>query len=327
VVRGQPGRPLPHRPASIPTRAIEPHLRAGTACDPVAWNTLRDTGARERPLGRAVEAKNKARRGAGFEEAGKLRDKEKELLAAKRARIARSMSPGVDLFDEVDEEASSRGGCPCGPASPVQAHRGGDASLLRWRTSSTSVIGQEESIRPSRNGPQARRAGLKDPSAPSGSFIFPAVRSGIPICQDPADFLFGDESRSSAGTCPSTWRSTLSAAWSARLPATVRVQELSSSPAVRRSPSAWSCSTRSEKAHPYGFPRSSRSWMMAGSPTPLPLATSSNTVLIMTSNLAPADLLKAHLASAGDFPSATPHEYKVKDALRLTSGPSSSPID
>src|SRR3546814_11872017 len=59
----------------------------------------------ENELAGVVDAKKKAVESQNFEEAGRLRDKEKELLSAKEGKEREIKESGVDLFDEVDEEA------------------------------------------------------------------------------------------------------------------------------------------------------------------------------------------------------------------------------
>ena len=51
------------------------------------------------------EAKKRAVEEQQFEEAGRLRDQEKALLEEKAAKELEVKADGVDLFDEVDEEA------------------------------------------------------------------------------------------------------------------------------------------------------------------------------------------------------------------------------
>src|SRR3546814_5984486 len=59
----------------------------------------------ENELAGVVDAKKKAVESQNFEEAGRLRDKEKELLSAKEGKEREIKESCVDLFDEVDEEA------------------------------------------------------------------------------------------------------------------------------------------------------------------------------------------------------------------------------
>src|SRR3546814_10214055 len=58
----------------------------------------------ENELAGVVDAKKKAVESQNFEEAGRLRDKEKELLSAKEGKEREIKESGVDLFDEVRSE-------------------------------------------------------------------------------------------------------------------------------------------------------------------------------------------------------------------------------
>ena len=51
------------------------------------------------------EAKKRAVEEQRFEEAGRLRDQERALLEERSAKEADVKARGIDLFDEVDEEA------------------------------------------------------------------------------------------------------------------------------------------------------------------------------------------------------------------------------
>src|SRR5699024_12317414 len=59
----------------------------------------------ENQIAQVVQEKKEAVESQDFEAAGALRDKEKELLAQKEAKETEIRESGVDLFDEVDEEA------------------------------------------------------------------------------------------------------------------------------------------------------------------------------------------------------------------------------
>ncbi|MEZ5274111.1 MAG: UvrB/UvrC motif-containing protein [Ilumatobacteraceae bacterium] len=59
----------------------------------------------EAQAGRRAGSQKKAVEEQRFEEAGRLRDQEKSLLEEKATKEAEVKASGVDLFDEVDEEA------------------------------------------------------------------------------------------------------------------------------------------------------------------------------------------------------------------------------
>ncbi len=82
--------------------------------------------------------------------------------------------------------------------------------LLRRRRAHERVIGQEEAVTAPSKAIRRSRAGLKDPKRPGGSFIFlgPSGVGKTELSKTLAEFLFSLRTRSSASTCPSTWRST-----------------------------------------------------------------------------------------------------------------------
>ena len=103
---------------------------------------------------------------------------------------------GVDLFDEVDEEAIAEvlsvwTGIPVYKLTEEET-----AKLLRMETElHKRVIGQEDSIKAVSQAIRRTRAGLKDPKRPPGSFIFlgPSGVGKTELAKTLAEFLFGDE--------------------------------------------------------------------------------------------------------------------------------------
>ena len=131
-----------------------------------------------------------------FEEAGRLRDQEKALLEEKSAKEAEVKASGVDLFDEVDEEAIAEvlsiwTGIPVYKLTEEET-----AKLLRMEDElHKRVIGQESAIRAVSQAVRRTRAGLKDPKRPAGSYIFlgPSGVGKTELAKTLAEFLFGDE--------------------------------------------------------------------------------------------------------------------------------------
>lgn len=108
-----------------------------------------------------------------FEEAARLRDKEKRLIedleVAQREWEKESESI---VFDVVEEDVASviamMSGVPVNKISQNEGHK-----LLKMKEQlSGKVIGQDEAILKLTKAIQRTRAGLKDPSRPIGSFIF-----------------------------------------------------------------------------------------------------------------------------------------------------------
>src|SRR6201982_4107274 len=150
----------------------------------------------ENNISRVQQTKKEAVESQRFEEAGKLRDQEKALLEQKSAKEAEIKSSGVDLFDEVDEEAIAEvlsiwTGIPVYKLTEEET-----AKLLRMEDElHKRVIGQEDAIRAVSQAIRRTRAGLKDPKRPSGSFIFlgPSGVGKHETAKTLAEFLFGDE--------------------------------------------------------------------------------------------------------------------------------------
>ncbi len=145
-----------------------------------------------------VQAKKKeAVEAQRFEEAGRLRDQEKSLLEEKATKETEIKAKGVDLFDEVDEEAIAEvlsiwTGIPVYKLTEEETQK-----LLNMEGElHKRVIGQEDAIRAVSQAIRRTRAGLKDPRRPSGSFIFlgPTGVGKTELAKTLAEFLFGDDS-------------------------------------------------------------------------------------------------------------------------------------
>ena len=127
----------------------------------------------ERKLNDVQEAKKSAVEEQRFEEAGRLRDQEKSLLEEKAAKEREVKAEGVDLFDEVDEEAVAEvlsiwTGIPVYKLTEEETQK-----LLNMEGElHKRIIGQENAIAAVSQSIRRTRAGLKDPKRPSGSFIF-----------------------------------------------------------------------------------------------------------------------------------------------------------
>jgi ATP-dependent Clp protease ATP-binding subunit ClpC len=145
-----------------------------------------------------VQAKKKeAVEAQRFEEAGRLRDQERSLLEEKATKESEIKAKGVDLFDEVDEEAIAEvlsiwTGIPVYKLTEEETQK-----LLNMEAElHKRVIGQEDAIRAVSQAIRRTRAGLKDPRRPSGSFIFlgPTGVGKTELAKTLAEFLFGDDS-------------------------------------------------------------------------------------------------------------------------------------
>src|SRR5881394_1758888 len=89
----------------LPDKAIDLIDEAGSRMRIRRMQAPPDLKELENEISRVQTAKKEAVEGQHYEEAGKLRDREKELLGEKESKEAEIKASGVDLFDEVDEEA------------------------------------------------------------------------------------------------------------------------------------------------------------------------------------------------------------------------------
>ncbi len=131
-----------------------------------------------------------------FEKAAALRDKEKQLIAAKDSREKEWKAGDMDVVAEVNEELiaevlATATGIPVFKLTEEESQR-----LLRMEDElHRRVIGQNDAIKALSQAIRRTRAGLKDPKRPGGSFIF-AGPSGVgktELSKTLAEFLFGDE--------------------------------------------------------------------------------------------------------------------------------------
>lgn len=130
-----------------------------------------------------------------FEKAASLRDREKQLVAQRRAR-KQWRSGDLDVVAEVDDEQIAEvlgnwTGIPVFKLTEAETTR-----LLRMEDElHKRIIGQEDAVKAVSKAIRRTRAGLKDPKRPSGSFIF-AGPSGVgktELSKALANFLFGDD--------------------------------------------------------------------------------------------------------------------------------------
>ena len=136
--RGQPGRPLHLRPPPA-RQGHRPHRRGRLApahqahADPARLQGARERDRRGRPQKKeAVEAQD-------FEEAGRLRDREKELLAEQGGQGGRDEGRGRRPLRRGRRGGHRRGALASGPASrSTSSPRRRPPSSCAWRTSCTS---------------------------------------------------------------------------------------------------------------------------------------------------------------------------------------------
>jgi ATP-dependent Clp protease ATP-binding subunit ClpC len=307
----------------LPDKAIDLIDEAGSRLRIKRMETPADYKEIENELAGVVESKKKAVESQNFEEAGRLRDKEKELLATKEGKEREIKDSGVDLFDEVDEEAIAEvlsvwTGIPVYKLTEEETQK-----LLRMEDElHKRVIGQEDSIKAVSQAVRRTRAGLKDPKRPSGSFIFlgPSGVGKTELAKTLAEFLFGDETAMISLDMSEYMEKHTVSRLVGSPPGYVGYEEGGQlTEAVRRKPFSVVLFDEIEKAHPDVF-NTLLQILEEGRLTDAQGRSVDfrNTVLIMTSNLGTAELRKTSLGfgKADEAVSYEKMKEKVNDALK-----------
>jgi ATP-dependent Clp protease ATP-binding subunit ClpC len=307
----------------LPDKAIDLIDEAGSRLRIKRMETPPDFKELENSIAQVVQEKKEAVEAQRFEEAGRLRDREKELLAEKEAKEQEMKDAGIDLFDEVDEEAIAEvlsiwTGIPVYKLTEEET-----AKLLRMEDElHKRVIGQESAIKAVSQAIRRTRAGLKDPKRPSGSFIFlgPSGVGKTELAKTLAEFLFGDESSLIALDMSEYMEKHTVSRLVGSPPGYVGYEEGGQlTEAVRRKPFSVVLFDEIEKAHPDVF-NTLLQILEEGRLTDSQGRSVDfrNTVLIMTSNLGTQDLRKANIGF-GKNDEAISYEKmkeKVNEALK-----------
>ena len=181
----------------LPDKAIDLIDEAGSRLRIKRMATPPDLRELEQKLTEVQDAKKAAVEAAAVRRGWPFARRREELLAEKAEKETEVKASGVDLFDEVDEEAVAEvlalwTGIPVYRLTEEETER-----LLKMEDElHKRVIGQENAV--ARRVSQAirrTRAGLKDPKRPSGSFIFlgPTGVGKTELAKTLAEFLFGDD--------------------------------------------------------------------------------------------------------------------------------------
>jgi len=307
----------------LPDKAIDLIDEAGSRLRIKRMETPPDYKELENAIAHVVQQKKEAVEAQNFEEAGRLRDREKELLAEKEAKEVEIKASGVDLFDEVDEESIAEvlslwTGIPVYKLTEAET-----AKLLRMEDElHRRVIGQEQAIKSVSQAIRRTRAGLKDPKRPSGSFIFlgPSGVGKTELAKTLAEFLFGDEQSMIALDMSEYMEKHTVSRLVGSPPGYVGYEEGGQlTEAVRRKPFSVVLFDEIEKAHPDVF-NTLLQILEEGRLTDSQGRSVDfrNTVLIMTSNLGTQDLRKANVGF-GKSDEAVSYEKmkeKVNEALK-----------
>ena len=284
----------------LPDKAIDLIDEAGSRLRMKRMKTPDDYKEIEAEIAEVVSRKKAAVEAQNFEDASSLRDQEKDLLDSKAEKETEIKAAGVDLFDEVDEEAIAEvlsiwTGIPVYKLTEEET-----AKLLRMEDElHKRVIGQEDSIKAVSQSIRRTRAGLKDPKRPSGSFIFlgPSGVGKTELAKTLAEFLFGDEEALIQLDMSEYMEKHTVSRLVGSPPGYVGYEEGGQlTEAVRRKPFSVVLFDEIEKAHPDVF-NTLLQILEEGRLTDSQGRTVDfrNCVLIMTSNLGTADLRKANV--------------------------------
>ncbi len=307
----------------LPDKAIDLIDEAGARLRIKRMETPADFKELENQIAQVVFEKKEAVEAQNFEQAGQLRDREKELLGQREDKEVEMKASGVDLFDEVDEEAIAEvlsiwTGIPVYKLTEAET-----AKLLRMEDElHKRVVGQESAIKAVSQAIRRTRAGLKDPKRPSGSFIFlgPSGVGKTELAKTLAEFLFGDEQSLIQLDMSEYMEKHTVSRLVGSPPGYVGYEEGGQlTEAVRRKPFSVVLFDEIEKAHPDVF-NTLLQILEEGRLTDSQGRSVDfrNTVLIMTSNLGTADLRKANVGFGTNDGAVTYERMKekVNDALK-----------
>ena len=307
----------------LPDKAIDLIDEAGSRLRIKRMETPPDYKEIENKIAELVDKKKQAVEEQDFELAGSLRDEEKNLLDQRTEMMEQIKSDGVDLFDEVDEEAIAEvlsiwTGIPVYKLTEEETQK-----LLKMEDElHKRVIGQQDAVTSVSQAIRRTRAGLKDPKRPGGSFIFlgPSGVGKTELAKTLAEFLFGDEDALiSLDMSEYMERHTVSRLVGSP-PGYIGYEEGGQlTEAVRRRPFSVVLFDEVEKAHPDVF-NTLLQILEEGRLTDAQGRSVDfrNTVLIMTSNLGTADLRRASVGftKADEAVSYQRMKDTVNDALK-----------
>ena len=307
----------------LPDKAIDLIDEAGSRLRIKRMETPPDFRELENQIAQVQQQKKEAVEAQRFEEAGSLRDREKELLAQRETMEKEIKDSGVDLYDEVDEEAIAEvlsiwTGIPVYKLTEEET-----AKLLRMEDElHKRVIGQEAAIKAVSQAIRRTRAGLKDPKRPGGSFIFlgPSGVGKTELAKTLAEFLFGDEQALIQLDMSEYMEKHTVSRLVGSPPGYVGYEEGGQlTEAVRRKPFSVVLFDEIEKAHPDVF-NTLLQILEEGRLTDSQGRSVDfrNTVLIMTSNLGTQDLRRANVgfSKSDDAVTYERMKEKVNEALK-----------
>jgi ATP-dependent Clp protease ATP-binding subunit ClpC len=157
----------------LPDKAIDVMDEAGARVHLSNIRVPADVVRLEEEIEGIRDEKNRVVKSQKFEEAARLRDREKKLLedleTAKKAWEEKAESEVHDVtVDDISQVVAMMTGIPVDKISEPETKK-----LLRMEEElREAVVGQDEAIRKLSRSIRRTRAGLKDPKRPIGSFIF-----------------------------------------------------------------------------------------------------------------------------------------------------------
>ena len=307
----------------LPDKAIDLIDEAGSRLRIKRMVTPPDYKEIESKIAEVVEKKKQSVENQDFELAGSLRDEEKSLLDRRSEVMEQIKEDGIDLFDEVDEEAVAEvlsiwTGIPVYKLTEEETQK-----LLKMEDElHKRVIGQGDAVRAVSQATRRTRAGLKDPKRPGGSFIFlgPSGVGKTELAKTLSEFLFGDEAALISLDMSEYMEKHTVSRLVGSPPGYVGYEEGGQlTEAVRRKPFSVVLFDEVEKAHPDVF-NTLLQILEEGRLTDAQGRSVDfrNTVLIMTSNLGTADLRKANVGFTKNDEAVSYERMKekVNDALK-----------
>ncbi len=180
----------------LPDKAIDVMDEAGARVHLANINVPKEVIEIEEEIEKIKQKKNQVVRNQNFEEAARLRDLEKKLLAdleqAKRnwEESSKNMVHAVDE-NVIADVVSMMTGIPVTRIAQSESNK-----LMKMADAlKKEVVGQDEAIEKLTRAIRRARAGLKDPSRPIGSFIFlgPTGVGKTELGKALARFLFDSE--------------------------------------------------------------------------------------------------------------------------------------
>lgn len=180
----------------LPDKAIDVLDEAGSRVHLANIVVPKDILKLEQEIEKVKQEKNKVVKNQNYEEAAKLRDKEKKFMAElEQAKVnweIKSQNESYEVTDQnIAEVVAMMTGVPVTRIADTESER-----LVKMEDHlKEKIIGQDEPIEKISKAIRRARAGIKDPNRPIGSFIFlgPTGVGKTELAKQLAKFLFDSE--------------------------------------------------------------------------------------------------------------------------------------